>query len=141
MRELIDVGCNKLHHITPRGGDGYSVAMSTLLMAQFIAPYGLRDFTQDDLKKICDVYHAWQTGQDYADQKGFCASADLADIQKHDYVLTPGRYVGAEEIENDGEAFAEKMARLTKQLKAQFEESDRLEAEIEKNLAGVGYGI
>lgn len=99
----------------------------------------LRDFTQDDLNKICDVYHAWQTGKDYADQKGFCANADLADIQKHDYVLTPGRYVGAEEIEDDGEAFAEKMARLTAQLKAQFEESDRLEAEIKKNLVGLGY--
>lgn len=99
----------------------------------------LRDFTQDDLNKICDVYHAWQTGQDYADQKGFCANADLAEIQKHDYVLTPGRYVGAEEIEDDGEAFADKMARLTAQLKVQFEESDRLEAEIKKNLAGLGY--
>ncbi len=101
----------------------------------------LRDFTQDDLNKICDVYHAWQTGQDYADQKGFCANADLASIQKHDYVLTPGRYVGAEEIEDDGEAFADKMARLTAQLKAQFEESDRLEAEIKKNLKGLGYDI
>jgi type I restriction enzyme M protein len=66
-------------------------------------------------------------------------NADLADIQKHDYVLTPGRYVGAEEVEDDGEAFADKMARLTAQLKAQFEESDRLEAEIKKNLAGLGY--
>ncbi len=99
----------------------------------------LRDFTQDDLNKICDVYHAWQTGKDYEDQKGFCSSANLADIQKHDYVLTPGRYVGAEDVADDGEAFADKMARLTAQLKTQFEESDRLEAEIKKNLAGLGY--
>lgn len=99
----------------------------------------LRDFTQDDLNKICDVYHAWQTGKDYADQKGFCSSANLADIQKHDYMLTPGRYVGAEDVADDGEAFADKMARLTAQLKTQFEESDRLEAEIKKNLAGLGY--
>lgn len=99
----------------------------------------LRDFTQDDLNKICDVYHAWQTGKDYADQKGFCSSANVADIQKHDYVLTPGRYVGAEDVADDGEAFADKMARLTAQLKTQFEESDRLEAEIKKNLAGLGY--
>lgn len=99
----------------------------------------LRDFTQDDLNKICDVYHAWQTGKDYEDQKGFCSSANLADIQKHDYVLTPGRYVGAEEVADDGEAFADKMARLTAQLKTQFEESDRLEVEIKKNLAGLGY--
>ena len=99
----------------------------------------LRDFTQDDLNKISDVYHAWQTGKGYEDQKGFCASANLAAIQKHDYVLTPGRYVGAEDVADDGEAFADKMARLTGQLKAQFEESDRLEAEIKKNLAGLGY--
>jgi type I restriction enzyme M protein len=99
----------------------------------------LRDFTAEDLKKICDVYHAWQTGMDYQDQKGFCASARLEDMQKHDYVLTPGRYVGAEEVEEDGEAFAEKMTRLTAQLKTQFEESARLEGEIKKNLAGLGY--
>lgn len=101
----------------------------------------LRDFTQDDLNKICDVYHAWQTGKEYEDQKGFCSSANLADIQKHDYVLTPGRYVGAEDVADDGEAFADKMARLTAQLKTQFEESDRLEAEIKKNLVGLGYDV
>ncbi|MBC3808398.1 type I restriction-modification system subunit M [Undibacterium seohonense] len=99
----------------------------------------LRDFTQDDLNKIGDVYHAWQMGKDYEDQKGFCSSANLADIQKHDFVLTPGRYVGAEDVAEDGEAFADKMARLTAQLKNQFEESDRLEVEIKKNLAGLGY--
>lgn len=99
----------------------------------------LRDFTQDDLNKICEAYHAWQTGKEYEDQKGFCSSANVADIQKHDYVLTPGRYVGAEDVADDGEAFADKMARLTAQLKTQFEESDRLEAEIKTNLAGLGY--
>jgi len=99
----------------------------------------LRDFTQEDLNKIGDVYHAWQTGKDYEDQKGFCSSANVADIQKHDFVLTPGRYVGAEDVADDGEAFADKMARLTGQLKTQFEESDRLEAEIKKNLSGLGY--
>jgi type I restriction enzyme M protein len=101
----------------------------------------LRDFTQDDLNKICDVFHAWQTGKEYEDQKGFCSSANLADIQKHDYVLTPGRYVGAEDVADDGEAFADKMARLTAQLKTQLEESDRLEVEMKKNLAGLGYEL
>jgi type I restriction-modification system DNA methylase subunit len=62
----------------------------------------------------------------------------LKEIKKHDFVLTPGRYVGAPEQEGDGEPFAEKMARLTAQLKAQFEESDRLEAEIKCNLGGWG---
>ncbi len=75
----------------------------------------------------------------YEDVAGFCKSVELAELQKHDYVLTPGRYVGAAAEEDDGEPFAEKMARLTGQLKTQFEESDRLEKEIKKNLAGLGY--
>ena len=99
----------------------------------------LRDFTLDDLNKVTQTYHAWQTGLDYADQAAFCKAAQLVDIQKHDYVLTPGRYVGAADVVDDGEAFADKMTRLTALLKSQFEQSDRLEAEIKKNLAGLGY--
>ncbi len=75
----------------------------------------------------------------YKDIAGFCACVHLEGIRKHDYVLTPGRYVGAVAEEDDGEPFAEKMARLTGQLKVQFEESDRLEAKIRKNLTGLGY--
>jgi type I restriction enzyme M protein len=101
----------------------------------------LRDFTKADIAKIADTFHAWQRGENYHDQAGFCFSAELKDIQKHDYVLTPGRYVGAAEQEDDGEPFAEKMARLTAQLKMQFAESNRLEAEIKKNLAGLGYEL
>lgn len=101
----------------------------------------LRDFTQADIAKIADTFHAWQRGENYQDQAGFCFSAELKDIQKHDYVLTPGRYVGAAEQQDDGEPFAEKMARLTVQLKTQFAESSRLEAEIKKNLAGLGYEL
>ena len=78
-------------------------------------------------------------GEKYQDEKGFCFSAELKDIQKHDYVLTPGRYVGAVEQEDDGEPFAEKMLRLTAQLKEQFAESAVLESEIKKNLKGLGY--
>ncbi|MCW8193376.1 type I restriction-modification system subunit M [Proteobacteria bacterium 005FR1] len=99
----------------------------------------LRDFTKEDLAKVTDTFHAWQTGDGYEDQPGFCRSAPLDEIEKHDHVLTPGRYVGAAEEEDDGEPFAEKMARLTAQLREQFEESDRLEAEIKKNLVGLGY--
>ncbi|TRX03019.1 type I restriction-modification system subunit M [Candidatus Methylobacter oryzae] len=101
----------------------------------------LRDFTQVDIAKIAETFHAWQRGSGYQDQPGFCFSAELKDVQKHDFVLTPGRYVGAAEQEDDGEPFAEKMARLTAQLKTQFAESDRLEAEIKKNLAGLGYEL
>ncbi|EGQ9106555.1 type I restriction-modification system subunit M [Vibrio cholerae] len=101
----------------------------------------LRDFTSDDIAKIADVFHAWQAGIGYEDEKGFCFSAKLADMQKHDYVLTPGRYVGAADAEEDSEPFADKMQRLTAQLKAQFEESDRLEKAIKENLAGIGYEL
>lgn len=128
----------------------------------------LRDFTQADLNRVTETYHHWQMGESYEnlagltakdggnadntgaivgavnqyeDIPGFCRSAKLEEIQKHDYVLTPGRYVGAADEEEDGEPFAEKMARLTATLKMQFEDSDRLEAEIKKNLAGLGYEL
>jgi type I restriction enzyme M protein len=99
----------------------------------------LRDFTVDDIKKIADTFHAWQLGETYENAPGFCYSATLEDIRKHEHVLTPGRYVGAEEREEDGEVFADKMARLTAQLAEQFAESAKLEGEIKKNLAGLGY--
>lgn len=101
----------------------------------------LRDFTSDDTAKIASTFHAWQMGEGYEDEKGFSCSAKLEDIKKHDFVLTPGRYVGAADQEEDSEPFAEKMARLTVQLKGQFAESDRLEGEIKKNLAGLGYEL
>ncbi|HCJ7270473.1 TPA: type I restriction-modification system subunit M [Vibrio cholerae] len=101
----------------------------------------LRDFTSDDIAKIANVFHAWQAGTGYEDEKGFCFSAKLEDLQKHDYVLTPGRYVGAADAEEDSEPFADKMQRLTAQLKAQFAESDRLEKAIKENLAGIGYEL
>lgn len=104
----------------------------------------LRDFTDNDIAKITNALHAWQQGTNfegeaYQDEKGFCFSAELNDIQKHDYVLTPGRYVGAVEKEDDGEPFSEKMNRLTAQLKDQFAQSAELEQEIKKNLKGLGY--
>ena len=111
----------------------------------------LRDFTTEDIRKISDTFHAWQhhapsplegegRGEgEYCDIPGFCFSATLDDIRKHEHVLTPGRYVGAEEQEDDSEAFSDKMARLTAQLKEQFAESAKLEGEITKNLAGFGY--
>ena len=99
----------------------------------------LRDFDPKDIKKIADTFHAWQSGEGYEDEKGFCYSASVDDLKKHDFVLTPGRYVGAADAEEDSEPFPEKMQRLTVQLKAQFEESDRLEKAIKDNLAGIGY--
>jgi type I restriction enzyme M protein len=113
----------------------------------------LRDFSVDDIKKIAGTFHAWKhsspsplagegrgEGDGYSDIPGYCKSATLADIRKHDYVLTPGRYVGAAAQEADGELFEEKMARLKEQLDRQFTESARLEKAIRANLARLGYG-
>ena len=106
----------------------------------------LRDFTRDDIEKVADLFHAWKTGEmvngmTYEDQAGFCKSATLEEITKHDFVLTPGRYVGAIEELDDGIPFGDKMATLTAKLSEQFAESATLEAEIKKNLAGLGYEL
>lgn len=99
----------------------------------------LRDFKPEDIAKVADTFHAWQKGEGYADEAGFCCSATLEEIKKLDFVLTPGRYVGAPDEEEEGEPFAEKMARLTAQLLKQFARSSELEGEIKRNLAGLGY--
>ncbi|MCD9554733.1 type I restriction-modification system subunit M [Photobacterium carnosum] len=106
----------------------------------------LRDFSFDDIQKVADLYHAWKTGVEvngiaYEDQAGFCKSATLEEITKHDFVLTPGRYVGATEELDDGIPFGDKMATLTAKLSEQFAESATLEAEIKKNLVGLGYEL
>ncbi|PKO61716.1 MAG: N-6 DNA methylase [Betaproteobacteria bacterium HGW-Betaproteobacteria-18] len=77
---------------------------------------------------------------DYTDIPGFCKSATTAEIAAHGFVLTPGRYVGAEAVEDDGEPFEEKMPRLVAELRQQFAESDKLVAAIKANLKGLGYG-
>ncbi|MGI2227363.1 type I restriction-modification system subunit M [Shewanella sp. AC91-MNA-CIBAN-0169] len=106
----------------------------------------LRDFSFDDIQKVADLFHAWKTGETvngvtYEDQAGFCKSATLVEITKHDFVLSPGRYVGASDKIDDGVPFAEKMEVLTAKLVEQFAESATLEAEIKKNLAGLGYEL
>jgi type I restriction enzyme M protein len=99
-----------------------------------------RDLTDEDIAKIADTYHAWKSGKKYEDVAGFCKSATLKEIQEQGYVLTPGRYVGAMELEEDDEPFEEKIARLKKELEAQFEESDALQRTIHKNLKSLTYG-
>ncbi len=101
----------------------------------------LRDFAQEDIQKITNSYHAWQQDENYEDEAGFCKSATLEEIQKHDFVLTPGRYVGAADETDDSESFVEKLPRLSALLKIQFEESDRLEEQIKMNLARLGYNV
>jgi type I restriction enzyme M protein len=121
-----------------------------------------RELTDADLEKITSTYHAWRgdsslvvrasarsgSAKDglkpelptYTDIPGFCKSATTAEIAAHGYVLTPGRYVGAEEVEDDGDPFEEKMPRLVAELHAQFAESAKLEQAIKANLRGLGFG-
>jgi len=101
-----------------------------------------RELTDVDIATITDTYHRWRgdgSGK-YADVAGFCKSATTEEIRAHQHVLTPGRYVGSEEIEDDGEPFEEKMARLVAKLEEQFAEGAKLEKVIRKNLRGLGYG-
>lgn len=99
-----------------------------------------RELSDDDIAKIAGTYAAWRTGKEYADVPGFCCSAKKAEIEKHGFVLTPGRYVGAEEQEDDGVPFEEKMQALTATLYEQMEESQKLDAVIRRNLETLGYG-
>ena len=107
-----------------------------------------KELTADDIAHIADTYHAWRGEpvladdgeQGYEDVAGFCKSASLADIKANDYVLTPGRYVGAAEIEDDGELFEEKMQQLTQTLFQQMAEAQALDTVIKQNLKGLGYG-
>ena len=126
-----------------------------------------RELTDADLEKITGTYHAWRENagsrggaeraekgktsseslrasaspREYSDIPGFCKSATTAEIAAHGHVLTPGRYVGAEEVADDGDPFEEKMPRLVAELHAQFAETAKLEAQIKANLKGLGYAL
>jgi len=101
-----------------------------------------RELSDEDIKKIAEAYHNWRTEDSkYEDVQGFCKAAEIEDIREHDYVLTPGRYVGIEEVEDDGVPFEEKMEKLTSELGELFAESRHLENEIRKNLGGIGYEL
>ena len=95
---------------------------------------------KNEIKKIADTYNAYVSGT-LEDVKGFCAVATTEEIAKQDYILTPGRYVGIEEQQDDGEPFEEKMARLTSELSDLFVQSHKLEAEIKEKLGAIGYEI
>lgn len=100
-----------------------------------------REFSDEEIARIAQTYHAWRgepNSGEYGDTLGFCKSVATEEIASHGYVLTPGRYVGAEEVEDDNEPFEEKMARLVETLKQQFEDSARLEHVIRGNLRGLG---
>jgi len=100
-----------------------------------------RELTGEEIARIADTYHAWRThGDGYSDVPGFCKSAALEEVRKHDHVLTPGRYVGVEPPEDDGEPFAEKMTRLVAEFHEQQAEGERLDAVITENLNALGFG-
>jgi type I restriction enzyme M protein len=102
-----------------------------------------RELSDEEIAKIADTYHAWRgdkSAGDYADVPGFCMAASLDEIRKHGHVLTPGRYVGAEVQEDDGEPFDEKMKRLVKALGEQQVEAAKLDSTIAANLRELGYG-
>jgi type I restriction enzyme M protein len=101
-----------------------------------------RDLSDDEITRIARTYHAWRGEKDagkYEDVAGFCKSATTAEIASHGHIITPGRYVGAEEVEDDGEPFEEKMKHLAAKLGEQFADSTKLEETIRKNLEGLGW--
>ena len=101
----------------------------------------LRELSEEDTEKIASTYHKFVNDDNYENIAGFCKVATIDEIKENNYVLTPGRYVGVEEQEDDGIPFEEKMKTITSELKEQFEESHKLEEEIKKNLEAIGYGI
>jgi type I restriction enzyme M protein len=104
-----------------------------------------RELTDEEVQKTADTYHTWRGekvgSEEYEDIPGFCKVASLDEIKKHDFILTPDRYVGFEETEDDDEEFEEKMKRLTAELSEQFRKSEELERKIKENLAGLGYEL
>ncbi len=100
-----------------------------------------RELTDEDIRQIADTYHVWRGASvgKYRDIPGFCRSVSIDEIRAHGYVLTPGRYVGAAPKEEDDEPFAEKMARLVAELRAQQAKAARLDEAIRRNLADLGF--
>ena len=93
---------------------------------------------EEDLEKIATTYHNWRKSENYHNEKGFCKSATIAEIEKHNHVLTPGRYVGIEDVEDDGISFETKITTLTTTLKQQMDKEVELNNEIATQLAKIG---
>ncbi len=103
----------------------------------------LKEFSDDEIKDIASVYHSWRGTNDnqYEDKAGFCKVAKTEEIKDNEYILTPGRYVGLADVEEDSEPFEQKMDRITADLSEQFAKSKELEDQIRKSLEGLGYGV
>ena len=100
----------------------------------------VRELMSEDITKIAETFDSYRNGT-LADEAGYCAEKSLEDVKAQDFILTPGRYVGIAEQEDDGEPFDEKMKRLTSELSTLFTESHRLEEEIKKQLGSIGFEI
>ena len=101
-----------------------------------------RDLADDDIQKIATTYHQWRNKDgNYEDVKGFCKSATLEDVKKHNFVLTPGRYVGIPDEEDDGVTFKEKMDKFTRELSSQLKKANELDQLIKENLKNIGFKI
>ena len=100
----------------------------------------LKELKEGDIKRITETFEAYRNGK-LEDESGYCSVKTLEDIAAQDYILTPGRYVGIAEQEEDGEPFKDKMERLTSELSELFDESHRLEDEIRKQLGSIGFGL
>ena len=100
-----------------------------------------REFTQEDMDKISDTYHNWRKSENYEDQKGFCKSAKFEEIEKHGFVLTPGRYAGITDVIDDGIPFEEKMEKLTTTLAEQMAKEQEMNEEIKKQLAKIWFSL
>ncbi|MCP3956479.1 MAG: type I restriction-modification system subunit M [bacterium] len=101
----------------------------------------LRDFTAEDTTKIAGTFQKWKRDDGYEDEAGFCKSVAVEEIAKRNHILTPGRYVGVAAEKDDGEPFAEKMARLSSELKEMFDQNGALESQVRANLTSLGYDI
>ena len=99
----------------------------------------VRELSEDDIQKIALTYQNWRQGKEYEDVLGFCKEATLEDVGKQDYILTPGRYVGLAEEDEDEEPFEEKMVRLSSDLNVLFDKSIKLQEEIKKQLKAIGF--
>lgn len=98
-----------------------------------------RELSNEEISQIYTTYHNWRDEKEYEDTRGFCKAANIEEVRGHEYILTPGRYVGIEELEDDGESFDEKMTRLTADLAEMFTKSRHLEDEIKQRLGAIGY--
>jgi len=101
----------------------------------------VKELSEDDIQQIANTYHSWRNDNSYEDIQGFCKVATIDEIAENDCVLTPGRYVGIEEVEDDGISFEDKMERLTTEISQQFKKSRELEEKIRIALGGIGYEI